>query len=557
MINHTTILLSFLFASMMISKGAGVAIIDNLDHSGKQVVVYNRIDTAGESDTIILYRSGGKLVIRKSSLVDHIDVLDATPSEISSESDISIIRSKYEAMEAFSKKFPESKALLANQKQALQAIMKNLARGQVRLDGKWITKAEYTRRESERLAEAESRRKQQEEERVQESIQREEEQKQMKAFAESQRAKGLELYGGKWLNKSEIAQLQREETARNVEKREIEQAQDLVLRKTIKDAYYRVFQVIDQGLLVQVIEGKVYQGGISTDLVFIADAATGSAAEGDRYKGPLYWAGTYTYTTESRRLKTINAYCVNEDTALLRARISLNEAARGVDATESDSGEGSGVPVPTTDPYLPEPLRGARSFGSGFFVGQEGYFVTNAHVVKNASNIFILYSGQKIEVVLVAVDDKEDLALLRSQTPMPGLEILSTEGEIGQDVFALGFPNPEVQGLEIKVTKGVISSQKGILDDEKQYQIDAAIQAGNSGGPLCDGSGKLLGVVTAKLNYRAVASNAGELPQNVNYAIKSSRVLAMLKARGISTKTSQQEGNVKSAATATALVIVH
>jgi hypothetical protein len=551
MMPPTKFFISLFLASSTISKGSGIAIVDNFDSFGKKVIVYKSIDSAKKDGSITIHRASGTLVIGTSQLVAHIDVLEKAPSEIKTESDIASVRAKFEEMEAFSRKFPETKSVLANQKEALQAMLKNIAKGQVRVNGKWITKAEHARQESEQLAEAESRREQQEVER----IKREEEQKQMEAFNESQRAKGLELYGNSWLPKDEIADLRRREAIQSQEAKEISNAQDLILKKTIKECFYQVFQVVDEGVLVRVIEGKIYQGGISTDLVFIADAATGAVAEGDRYKGTLYWAGTYTYETQTRKVKTINAYCLEQDSALLRARISLGESTPRVAASENSPGKNPGASRPSTD--LPEPLKGAIGFGSGFFVGEEGYFVTNAHVVANSSKVFVLHSGQKMKATLVAVDEKEDLALLRVPSDVPGLEIWSSEIDVGQDVFALGFPNPEIQGLEIKVTKGVISSQKGILDDVKQYQIDAAIQPGNSGGPLCDASGKLLGVVTAKLNYKAVASNAGDLPQNVNYAIKSIRVLTMLNSKGVSTKTSKQLGNVKSATDATGLVIVH
>ena len=84
-----------------------------------------------------------------------------------------------------------------------------------------------------------------------------------------------------------------------------------------------------------------------------------------------------------------------------------------------------------------------------------------------------------------AVSKAADLALLKIDLKVDGLAIESTEAKPGIDVFAVGFPRPNVQGLAAKVTKGVISSSKGMNDDDTIYQIDTAIQPGNSGGPLC------------------------------------------------------------------------
>ena len=91
----------------------------------------------------------------------------------------------------------------------------------------------------------------------------------------------------------------------------------------------------------------------------------------------------------------------------------------------------------------------------------------------------------------------------------------------------LGFPNIQIQGFSPKVTKGEISSVNGFGDDPRSWQISVPVQPGNSGGPLLDENGNLIGVVVSKLGMRA-AKLTGDMPQNVNYAIKSSYALALL-----------------------------
>jgi S1-C subfamily serine protease len=99
---------------------------------------------------------------------------------------------------------------------------------------------------------------------------------------------------------------------------------------------------------------------------------------------------------------------------------------------------------------------------------------------------------------------------------------------MGQDVFTVGYPNPGLQGVSAKYTKGTISSLTGFKDDLRLYQISIPIQPGNSGGALLDEHGNALGVVMAMLNAKTTFQVSGSLPQNVNYAVKSLYAQAMI-----------------------------
>lgn len=101
---------------------------------------------------------------------------------------------------------------------------------------------------------------------------------------------------------------------------------------------------------------------------------------------------------------------------------------------------------------------------------------------------------------------------------------------LGRDVFTLGFPNVDLQGFSPKLTKGVVSGLNGIQDDPSCFQISAAIQPGNSGGPLINNDGCVVGMINSKLNDLATAKLTGSLPQNVNYAVKSAYILPLLDA---------------------------
>jgi S1-C subfamily serine protease len=183
--------------------------------------------------------------------------------------------------------------------------------------------------------------------------------------------------------------------------------------------------------------------------------------------------------------------------------------------------------------------------GTGFFVAS-GYVLTSYHVVKDADSIDILSGGGRRRAWVVKVDPANDLALLEDLVARlkemraakaggtvtnvsAALPILSSRDvHLGDSVFTLGFPNTEVQGIEPKLTRGEINSLSGIQDDLRFFQISAPVQPGNSGGPLVDARGNVIGIVEARLDDLVALETSGALPQNVNYALKSSFLIAFL-----------------------------
>lgn len=163
--------------------------------------------------------------------------------------------------------------------------------------------------------------------------------------------------------------------------------------------------------------------------------------------------------------------------------------------------------------------------GSGFFINEKGYIATNYHVIEDAKAIQIEYNqkGEKLaySAEIVVSDKQNDLAIIRIKDPafksLPPIPYVFTTNikDVGSDVFALGYPIANVMGDEIKFTDGKISSKTGIEGDVTVYQISVPIQPGNSGGPLFDNNGNLVGITSARLNKEHYGS------ENVNYAIKS------------------------------------
>lgn len=170
-----------------------------------------------------------------------------------------------------------------------------------------------------------------------------------------------------------------------------------------------------------------------------------------------------------------------------------------------------------------------KSSGTGFFVTDDGYLVTNHHVVSGASSCMVKTRQGKFPARVVKTDEKNDLALLKVIGSFPALPLGdSGETRLGDAVFTIGFPNTDVQGLEPKLTRGDINSLAGIKDDPRHFQISVPVQPGNSGGPLVDSAGRVVGVVTMRLGDWRTLQLTGALPQNVNYAVKSAHVRSLV-----------------------------
>lgn len=168
------------------------------------------------------------------------------------------------------------------------------------------------------------------------------------------------------------------------------------------------------------------------------------------------------------------------------------------------------------------------SSGTGFLINSKGYIVTNCHVIKNASRIVVRgLNGDfnnRINAKVVIQDFNNDIAIIKTdefETPKlaePPFIISNKKTESGNSIFCLGYPLRATMGEEVKITNGIISSNSGFKGDITSYQISAPIQPGNSGGPLFDYSGNLVGIINAK-HIDA---------ENVSYSIKSSYLLNLI-----------------------------
>lgn len=173
-----------------------------------------------------------------------------------------------------------------------------------------------------------------------------------------------------------------------------------------------------------------------------------------------------------------------------------------------------------------------HSYGTGFFVSNVGHILTNDHVVKDCKT---LTSRDGKPLQLVGRDTRNDLALLKAEAVPPTVAVFRSgpPPKIGDSVIVFGFPLPEMLSSGGNVTTGVLSATSGLRDDLRFVQISAPVQPGNSGGPLLDSSGHIIGVVVAKLNALKVVRITGDVPQNVNFAVHWTAVRAFLDEQGI------------------------
>jgi S1-C subfamily serine protease len=207
-----------------------------------------------------------------------------------------------------------------------------------------------------------------------------------------------------------------------------------------------------------------------------------------------------------------------------------------------------------------------KASGSGFFITEDGYLISNHHVVNGATKVRLVTSAGTIDAKVIQVDSANDLALLKAEGKFSALPIAASRGaRLGGSVATIGFPNPDLQGFSPKLAKGEIASLSGIQDDPRYFQISVPVQPGNSGGALVDEWGNVIGIVSAKLDASAALATSGALPENVNYAVKSSLLLSFLesvpevadKLKAPVTAERKFEDVVKSAQDAAVLVLVY
>ncbi len=333
------------------AQGAGLAAFKEQPfHSDElaTIIVYAKMREAGLNCHFDL---GNKEMSLDRSKIAGTVTVPELPTNLRDTGSTAQLRQSFAELSAFAARFKKAIPILQPYAEQLKKAIARREAGDVRLDGQWISGMEYAAI-LQKEAEAREAKKREDMERDKAiELAREKE----RAFAAAQLAKGLEIYGGQWLPRREAEMLR----AASAE----------VEAKSILAMQYTVFQVLDEGMLVEPYDGFVKQGGLNVDLVYLYGAPKGTIAVGDAYKNTVYWCGTYSYQTKRGRDATVHAYCYDRSMAIHFVKASLFP-------DEHPQGQRPGMVrnPPPPDEDIPELLRAYNGFGSGFFIGEDTYF---------------------------------------------------------------------------------------------------------------------------------------------------------------------------------------
>ena len=172
--------------------------------------------------------------------------------------------------------------------------------------------------------------------------------------------------------------------------------------------------------------------------------------------------------------------------------------------------------------------------GSGFFINNQGYALTNNHVVEICEQMVATLDGRQILFRVIATDKVNDIAIIAMDNTTRNFLKINEEGaKLGENVIAVGYPLSGQLSDSVKITRGVVSSLSGIENNTGQIQIDAALQPGNSGGPIINEQGELVGIASAGLNKLLMAKKEKYIPENVNFAVATPIIVNLLKNKKI------------------------
>ena len=231
----------------------------------------------------------------------------------------------------------------------------------------------------------------------------------------------------------------------------------------------------------------------------------------------------------------------DQDDAFSETELYITELGRLLSETLAEGNSSSDISPDGTP----------RVIGSGtaFAVTKDGHLVSNYHVVSECSSLrFQLPGALPIEATIVSTNEGSDLALLKvdsTTAPAP----FRDQGRIrlGDEIVVYGFPLLGDLSSNGNLTSGLVSALSGLGDDLSTYQISAQIQPGNSGGPVFDQFGAVVGVVVSTANQDYFAQQSGNIPQNVNFAITSDITQSFLRANNIKYEVSESSDPLSAA----------
>ena len=276
---------------------------------------------------------------------------------------------------------------------------------------------------------------------------------------------------------------------------------------------------------------EVYQGEFQNDMYEGNGQIT--YFNGDRYVGEFkknmkYGFGTYYYANGNKYVGEFKDRKVNGEGIEYNADGSIYRQGVYKDGVFQYAKKIERKPQTNSNEVL------QAASGTGFVVSKEGHIVTNHHVIEGCTEVKVHKGGDVFKGKVIANDIINDLALIKSNFKPNVIFPLSDKNpSLLEDIYVAGFPFGNAISSSVKVTKGVVSSESGFGNNYSNIQIDAAIQQGNSGGPILDENGNVVAVAVSKLDVQYVIENFGSIPENINFGIKSSVVENLIQAHNV------------------------
>ncbi|MEN6383906.1 MAG: trypsin-like peptidase domain-containing protein [Phycisphaerales bacterium] len=289
---------------------------------------------------------------------------------------------------------------------------------------------------------------------------------------------------------------------------------------------------------VMYCRGEGVEQDYKTAAKWFIKAASQGSARAQLVLGACYWNGKGVNIDYAESLKWMSLASMNgdKDAKLLKSELidkmttaQIEEAQKRINKVKKVKGY-----LTEKDHFLKDSQKADEKTeltSTGFFISPNGYILTAYHAVERCENIQILHDKKKYTAIIAAKDEALDIAMLKIDgNDFSYLPLSLNTVQTGDQVFTMGYPQVSLQGTEPKFTEGSISSLSGSGDNLNYFQISVPVQPGNSGGPLINQKGEVIGLVVARLNDISALLTTGAVPQNVNYALKSQYILSFLNA---------------------------
>ena len=194
----------------------------------------------------------------------------------------------------------------------------------------------------------------------------------------------------------------------------------------------------------------------------------------------------------------------------------------------------------------PQPTYEQVSSGSGFAISSDGVVVTNYHVVKGCQKLKVHLLGKAVEATTLFQDERNDIAIIKGDfRPKGYFNVSDKRPRLLQDIYVAGFPFGKDMSTTVKVTKGIISSLAGMENNYSNIQIDAALHQGNSGGPILDNEGKVVGVAVSRLDKMKAFKKYGQISENTNFGVKARTLSDIMESNNFKVNASSSKGLTK------------